>query len=431
MSFWRLISVLTGVVGARIGGALFGVLTQFVLARSFSPAEVGQFFLVMSVTAIASLIITGGYPALAVTVLARYNSLGRRNLVAAFHAASWRDTFYLTALTAFVIAMVIWLGGLSPEARIALFFGGLTALPYAVIRLNSATANSLRMFTLSYVPDFIYRSVLLLSFVLLALYLYPGLTIEQVSWAYVAITVIIMIYQAWALGENAATSAIRTTVRDLRKHLRTRASALFFVAIITVAFADIVTIVAGYFLSTADVAVLGISIKLAALIGFVTQSSQQFVVRDLATAMSKGTRKDVDTLLFRVNIVALAVMAGAIAGSLLLGDRVLGIFGEEYKAGYWPLILFLVSQAFRAASGMNSYLLSLKGYQVKNASSCFVAAAVLVVATAVLAPSFGPLGVAYAVVITDAVWALHLGYLTQHYTGRRADILAVAFTRKD
>jgi hypothetical protein len=52
-----------------------------------------------------------------------------------------------------------------------------------------------------------------------------------------------------------------------------------------------------------------------------------------------------------------------------------------------------------------------------------------VVSTAVLAPTLGPLGVAFAVVLTDAVWALHLSYLAQRLTGRRADILAVAFHR--
>jgi O-antigen/teichoic acid export membrane protein len=145
--------------------------------------------------------------------------------------------------------------------------------------------------------------------------------------------------------------------------------------------------------------------------------------------MTRGTRAEVDSLLFRVNALALGVMVAAIAGSLILGKFVLGIFGSDYTAGYWPLILFLVSLTLRSASGMNSHLLSLHGFQVKNATSCFLASVVLVVSTAVLAPTLGPLGVAFAVVLTDAVWALHLSYLAQRLTGRRADILAVAFHR--
>jgi O-antigen/teichoic acid export membrane protein len=429
MSFWRLISLMTGLLGARIAGAVFGVLTQLVLARSFSPADVGLFFMVVSVTAIGSLIITGGYTALTVTLLARYYTFERRSLIDAFLTAAWRETFNLTLAAGIVIVLVIWLGDLSPEARTALYFGSIAALPYAVIRLNSSAANSQRRFMLSYVPDFVYRSALLLGFVVFGIYFWPGFTIHEVCWAYILITGAIMVYQAWALGADAATARIRAARRDLRKYLRARASALVAVAIITAAFADIVTVIAGYFLPAADVAILGVSIKLAALVGFVTQSSQQFVIRDLTTAMTRGTRAEVDSLLFRVNALALGVMVAAIAGSLILGKFVLGIFGSDYTAGYWPLILFLVSLTLRSASGMNSHLLSLHGFQVKNATSCFLASVVLVVSTAVLAPTLGPLGVAFAVVLTDAVWALHLSYLAQRLTGRRADILAVAFHR--
>lgn len=425
MSFWRLISLLSGLVGARVGGAVFGVLTQFVLARNFSPADVGEFFLMISVTAIVSLVITGGYPPLALTLLARYYTLGSKSLVDAFHVAAWRDTFRLSAIVFVLVALLIFFGNLHDEARNALYYGTLAAFPYAVIRMNSATANSLRRFFISYVPDFIYRSVLLLAFVLFGIYFIPGFSVRYLAWAYIIITVIIMVYQAWALGPDAASATMRGSGRDLRKYLRSRAASLVFVAIVTGAFADIVTLIAGYFLSTADVAVLGISIKLAALIGFVTQTSQQFIIRDLTTAMTRGTRSEVDTLLFRVNSVAIGVMAAAIVGSLLLGDRVLGIFGEEYKAGYWPLILFLVSQAIRAATGMNTHLLSLKGHQVKNAWSCGIASVVLIAATAILAPLYGVMGVAAAVLITDIVWALHLAYLAHQLTGRRADILAV------
>jgi O-antigen/teichoic acid export membrane protein len=377
------------------------------------------------VSAIVSLIITGGYPALAVSLLARYYTLGRKNLVDAFLAAGWRETALLAIAMAFVIAIVIEYGGLSEELRSALIFGGLTALPYAVMRMNSAVANAQRRFSLSYVPDFVYRSGLLLSFTLAGILFIPGFSITHMAIAYLVITMLVTIYQAWAMGADAASRHIFSARHRIARFVRGRAAALFFVAMITMVFADIVTILSGYFLSAADVAVLGVAIKLAALIGFVTQSSQQFIVRDLATALTRGTGNEVDTLLFRVNVVTLGVMAAALAGSLIIGHYVLGAFGAEYRAGYWPLAVFMISQAFRAAGGMNSHLLALKGFQTETALSCGIASLVLITTIAVLAPRFGVIGVAYAVVITDLVWALHLGYIAQKLTGRRADILAV------
>ena len=130
-------------------------------------------------------------------------------------------------------------------------------------------------------------------------------------------------------------------------------------------------------------------------------------------------------LLLRINIVALGAILACVAGAFLFGPWALRLFGAEYEVGHWPLVLFMVSQAFRAASGMNQHLLSLAGYQVKTAGSCLVAMAVLLGATALLVPKFGVMGLALAVIAADAVWAVLLARQAQRLTGRRGDIIGV------
>ena len=94
------------------------------------------------------------------------------------------------------------------------------------------------------------------------------------------------------------------------------------------------------------------------------------------------------------------------------------------------MVLFMISQAFRAASGMNQHLLSIAGYQIKTAGSCLVAMAVLVGGTALFTPSHGVMGLAYAVLIADAVWAGLLALQTRRLTGRRGDIIGVLLEKK-
>ena len=119
-----------------------------------------------------------------------------------------------------------------------------------------------------------------------------------------------------------------------------------------------------------------------------------------------------------------------VVGAMLLGPWALRIFGSEYEAGHWPLVLFMVSQAFRAASDMNQHLLSLAGYQIKTAGSCLVAVAVLIGFTALLAPGMGVMGLALAVLIADTVWAALLAFQAQRLTGRRGDIIGVLTAQK-
>ena len=81
MSLWRTILLAINLVGARFGGAAIALASQILLARLLTQTDVGVVFMGMSAAAFISLLITGGYPTLAITCLPRYYALGRKNLV--------------------------------------------------------------------------------------------------------------------------------------------------------------------------------------------------------------------------------------------------------------------------------------------------------------------------------------------------------------
>jgi O-antigen/teichoic acid export membrane protein len=431
MSLWRTILMAVNLVGVRLGGAAIGLASQILLARLLSQHDVGVVFLGMSAAAFISLLITGGYPILAITCLPRYYALGRKNLVHAFHAAFLRDSLWISLVSfALAAAAYFWLP-LNDGLKIALLFGCLSAPASALIRINGAVANSVRRYALSYVPDFLYRPGLLLAYLVFAWAVGLHLSIAHVLWAFVIMNTIVALAQAWLIGEDGARSGLKWSGRhNLAPVLRSRAAALVIVGIVTASFADVVTLIAGFFLNNADVALVGVTIRLAALAGFITQATQQFILPDLTAAMTRGTPQQVHALLLRINMIALAAILACVTGAMLFGPWALRIFGSGYEVGHWPLVLFMISQAFRAASGMNQHLLSLAGYQIKTAGSCLVAMAVLVGGTALFTPSHGVMGLAYAVLIADAVWAGLLALQTQRLTGRRGDIIGVLLEKK-
>jgi O-antigen/teichoic acid export membrane protein len=430
MSVWRMASLISSLVGARMAGAVLGLAIQILLARTFMPADVGVALLAMSLTAFLSLVITGGYPALGLTYVARYHTLGRRGLVNAFFAAARRDMAVLSLLVFAMIAAAETFLPLPESMREALFYGAMAALPLALMRLNNVAANSLRRFVLSYVPDFVVRPGLLLLFVGLLTFGWGGLSIGYVLWGFVAITLAVAAAQSWLLGGDGALAGLGTPARHWgARFYRRRAGALVLVAMVSVAYADIVTLVSGFYLSAGEVAVLGMAIKIAALGGFVSQSLQQFAIRDLTAALARGTSADVRALLARTNIAGAALMVVAVIAAIPLGGPVLSIFGPQYTAGKWALVMFLVSQLLRAASGMNAHLLSLEGHQARTASMCFVSMMVLISASALLAPRFGIEGVAAAVIAADLFWAVALGVMARRLAGISGDLLG-AFSTK-
>jgi len=426
MPLWRMILTAVNLVGVRFGGAGIGLVSQILLARLLPQADVGIVFLGMSAAAVLSLIVTVGYPPLAMTWLPRYYALGRTNLVHAFHAAFWRDWFWVSLASAAVVAIAWYATPIDPGLKTALVFGLLSAPASSLIRINSATANSLRRFSLSYVPDFIYRPGLLLLYLGTSWFFHWPLTVERVLWAFVIGNTIIALAQAWIIGaKGAIPPPFRTVRHNLAPVLRSRAAALIIVAAVSASFADLVNIIGGLFLKPDDVAVLGVCIRLAALVGFITQATQNFILPDLAHALIKGKPGEVRGLLLRINVIAMVAIGACIMGAIVAGPFALKVFGPQYVAGHWPLVIFMVSQGLRAASGMNQHLLSIKGYQARTATACVFALATLVAAAALLCPLYGVLGMAMAVVMSDVVWAALLAHQAQKFTGRRGDLLGL------
>lgn len=411
-------------VGVRLGGAALGLAGQILLARLLPQNEVGIVLMGMSAAAIISLMMTGGYPPLTMTVLPRYYALGRKLLAAAFLRLVWHDVLAVSS-TLYIIATGVWLWAPLDEAlRAALLFGLLMAPASAMIRLTSSIANSRRRFQLSYVPDFIFRPGLLLSF-LAACWLIgatPGFT--AVMWVVVAITVVVAAGQAVILGADFLPRDLNLKYDKLGPVLRSRAASMVLIAAVAMSFADIVTLIGGWFLRAHDVAQLGIAVRLAALAGFVTQVTQNFVLPDLSAAIVKGDRGTAHALILRINLLALLAIAGCVAVSLMFGPLILSIFGPDYGGAHWPLVLFMVSQLFRAAGGMNQHLLSLDGFQARSVTACILAVALLAAAAALLTPAFGLVGMAIAAVLAELAWAGMLGVQAQRYAGYRGDILA-------
>lgn len=145
--------------------------------------------------------------------------------------------------------------------------------------------------------------------------------------------------------------------------------------------------------------------------------------------MAKLGKSDVDSLLMRTNLTGLWTMLAAIAFCAVFGNLVLDLFGPDYRAGYWPLMIFLLGQAVRVLGGMNGHLLALGGHQVRSAALCMGAVAVLVILASVLVPLWGITGMALAALGAESFWALGLAVLTQKLQGRRGDVIGLILAR--
>jgi O-antigen/teichoic acid export membrane protein len=423
MKLSRMFAMVMGLVGMRIGGAALNLLSQVVFARIFAPEDVGLIMLSMSTAAFISLFASLGYPWLAHTQLPRFQSLGLVQIWHKFHGAFLKDSVIATALIYLSVFAATLILPLSAGTRTALFFGCLSAPASMLLRYDSSVANSVRRFTLSYAPDFLFRPLLLLAYIAFAYGMNWNISVVHAMTAFVVVLYVVGLGQALFLGNKGVLPQNIFEARaSFTKVLRARAMPLAIVAAVATSFADIVTLLGGLLLPPADVALLAVTIRLAAIAGFVIQVTQQFVLPDLAAAITLRQKELAQKLLLRMNLLTVVTIIGGLLGSILLGRFALSLFGQHYIAGQSLLVAFMIGQSIRALSGMNQQLLSIAGEQIRTAGACVVALLVLLVGSVLMVNQFGLIGLGYAVILAELVWAALLAAQAQKLTGSRGDI---------
>ena len=423
MTVGKMLRLLAGSVSARFAGAGIGLMTQLVLTRSFTQSDVGVIFMAMSMAGLFSLIVSLGYPPLAMTLLPRFQTLGRSPMLRAFHGAFLRDWSALTIAIFAATALTVMFLPLDPGLRLALIFGCISANASSLLRYYSAIANVERRFTLSYVPDSIFRPGLFFIYIVSAFFLGVSLSLPHVLWAFVVSNIAVAVGIMLVMRKQGLRLGDWFLVRPtLQAPLRRRATALGVIAAVTTMFADIVTIIGGLIMPHSDVALLGLAIRLSAIAGYVIQSSQQFVLSDLTQALTRHDNQTANALLIRMNLMTITITVIGLAVTIVAGRFFLGFFGPAYQQGQWLLVLLMCGQAVRALSGMNQNLLSIGSHQVRSAWASLTGLIVLVVSWLLLEPWFGLYSVGFAVIIAEISWAVTLARQVAKKMGRRGDI---------
>ncbi|MCA0432513.1 MAG: hypothetical protein LCH46_04555 [Proteobacteria bacterium] len=432
MTIARMLRLLVGYVGARFLGAGVGLLSQILLARLLPQADVGAVLMAMSATAFISLFAIGGQSLLASTELPRILAHGSERRMKAFLGTTLRDATYALFLLSALVGFAVWLLPIATNVKLALVFGLAAAPASGLMRFNAMVANSYKRFTLSYLPDFLVRPGLFLIALLLFWFLGWQLGDATVLWIYVLIGMAVTLGQALLLGNLGLVPAHWRKVEPRYAALvRRRSGALVLVSAVSLAFADIVTMLAGLILPAEEVALVGIAMRLAAIAGFVLQATQLFVLPDFTAAVTKQDDAAATAILWKMNSMTLIVVAAGLLGAIILGHWVLLIFGEDYAAAAPLLVLFMIGQSIRALGGMNQSLLSIHGQQLRTTGACLVALAVLVVLSIVLGGRFGPIGFGYAVIVAEVTWLLALALQASSLLGRRGDLAWLLMNRRE
>lgn len=423
-----------GLSVARIVGALAGLASQIILARFLGADELGTFYFASSAALIIGSIAALGYSGTANRLVVRYRLRRDISSLEGFVATAWKDAGLMATLCLGPIIAVIMLSG-HASSSLALAIAAAAGVPaFALLRVNGGLANALRHHGLSFLPDNLLRPVLLAGVV--AAIWFGGYQADVSGLLAVSsgLAIMLAVGQMVLLRRALAGADDRFSVRhalgsrpDRRQVSLWRGSGRLLVTqlLINGMFADVMILLAGFMLASAQLGIFGLAVKIAFLLGFIIQATHQIVMPAIAEHLALREKHSAKQLIDRANVMAIAVTGGGLAALFLFGQQLLGLFGAEFQSGFWVLIILAVSQLARAAAGPALSLLIAGGKQDSSLGPHILAPFLFALALAALGPSHGSIGAALAALITVVTTGVWMAWLASREMFIRCDAMTM------
>jgi O-antigen/teichoic acid export membrane protein len=391
----------------RLAGMVLGVATSVVLVRVANPVEIASYLLLTQAALALDLVLQLGlgFAALRFVPLCRGEGGGRatarlRRRLLGIQVATW--------LAAAPVLLLAW-------PRIAPRLNAPELAGSAPLLLGIAMLTSLNQLADAYLRSFrLYGASAVLSHVLPRALLVAGFAWllgggGTASWVMLA-AIFAVSHAATALCYALALPA---TTREETSEPRTAGeppsagSILATTTALGLRNSAMVLLVSSdlWILSWArpheDVAVYGMVTRILQVMTAIPAIAGFLLPQEFSLMHADGRRGELEKLARTAATAVGLVSFAGLAGLVLLGRPLIRIaFGNAYVSGWGILVILALGSFWDAACGSAGYLLQMTGHHTRLLLVTLAAAAVNLVASALLAPALGGLGVALATTAT-------------------------------
>ena len=161
------------------------------------------------------------------------------------------------------------------------------------------------------------------------------------------------------------------------------------------------SVMLGIFSDVTAVGLYTVSAKVALITGFFLQVTNSAIAPKIAALYADGKLDELQTMLKKVT-QGLAIIAIFPLLIYIFGGRyILALWGEEFKAGYWVLIILSIGQFFNIATGSITSLLNMTGHEKLHGRICLGFLLLNILLNFILIQFLGILG---AAISTGFVW---------------------------
>ena len=399
-----------GSVAIKIGSTLLNVVLAIVLARVLGAEGFGVYSFVFALITIMAIPAQMGLPNLVVRETAKAQAAGDWALMKGL----WRWSSVM-ALAMSVVLMAI--GGLAawifaaslPEGGLAVFYWGLVLVPLVALgNLRGAALRGLRHVVQGQLPEFILRPAFLIA---LVLSLHFGLSARALTASDAMMLHAVASLVAFAIG---AWLLLRARPGELAAGPQSTArSSLWLKSALPLGLVEGMQLInqnfgliaLGIFVNAHEVGLFRVAQQGATFVSFALVAINMAVSPQFARLYAQGDIEKLRGLVktsARISFLTALPLATIL---VLFGDPLLKLlFGAEFGASHFPLVILALGQLAYAFAGPAGYLLYMTGHERDVLWSVAISVVINVIVAAILVPELGALGAAISATCAFFVW---------------------------
>ena len=407
----------------QVSGIAVTYTMQVLLARWMGATQYGVYEYVISIATFLGFLAGMGLPNCLLRFIPKYSVEQEWGKLRGIVWGSWR---YVLVSGIFIAAIALlfllgWGKSNSDLAFTSLVIGiGLIPLQ-ALVRHQREMSRGIKRMTLAYLPYAVIFPLLVIAGTFYYRHNLSSSKAIAITWMSLCL---VLIAQLWNFNRQLPQQCSVIRAVYSRREWFAVALPLLFNDSAFVVLSQTDTIMTGAILGTFQVGIYSAAFKTAAGVSFILAGVNAIAAPMFATLHAQ---KDYEGLQQLTSSVARWMFYPTLVlalGLILFGDRVLGLFGEEFIVARWSMTVLILGQLVNVGAGSVGYLLQMTGHHRQCAYVIGCSAGLNLMLNAILIPTIGIMGAAIATATTMALWNIWLHRLVVKYLGIKPSIVA-------
>lgn len=383
----------------NVAGVGLAVLMQVVLARVLGVVSYGYYAYVMTVITFLVFPANLGFDTAIVRYVASYKSNHLWGEIKGLLRRANQLTFIVSITIMAVSGLVIYLMYKNSQGEFYYtFLFGLLIIPLmATSTLRQSSLLALKEVMFAQFPEKVMRPVfcILILFACNAIF-HVHVNAFEAMVIFFSSMLLSYIFGAWVLHRKLKPSVKLQPYKYHTKHWVSESLTLMVNSGMYLILGQLSVVMIGMMNGTSESGIFSATVRIATMVSFAITSINMIAAPIISECYAKGDMKQMQkicTLSGRSGFI----FAGLVFLTVLLfGQWILGLFGEEFKAGTTALILLSLSHLVHSYCGQSGTVMTMTGQQRASSRLLIISTVMNVVLNLVLIPSMGMIGAAIA-----------------------------------